>query len=157
MRFILLLALLAFPAFCADDWGAVGFLIGNWGGTGSGQPGIGEGSFSLLPDLQGHVLIRRNVSDYQAIHHEDLMVIFHDGAADKLRAEYFDNEGHVIRYTVTGTADRAVFLSDGAAGEIRYRLTYLNAGKDRVRITFEIAPPGKDFTVYSDGTVNRRI
>ena len=51
----------------AEDWGPLNFLIGNWVGEGSGKPGEATGAFSLLPDLQGAVLVRKNFAEYPAL------------------------------------------------------------------------------------------
>ena len=104
------------------------------------------GGFSLRPELGGKVLVRRNLSGA----HEDLMVIDPDGA------DYWDNEGHVIHYTVTADGKSAVFLSKEDAPGPRYRLTYVSTGADTVSIKFEIAPPGKPFQLYLEGKARRK-
>jgi hypothetical protein len=152
-------ALLAAPAFAADDWGPVQFLVGKWTGEGSGQPGNGSGSFSLLPDLQGKILVRKSFAEYPAANgrpasrHDDLMIVYRDSG--ELRAAYYDSEGHTIHYAVQAVEGGVSFVSGGPRDQPRYRLTYLAAGKDRARLKFEIAPPGKDFALYIDATVHR--
>jgi hypothetical protein len=145
----------------APDWGAAQFLIGHWTGEGSGQPGVSAGAFWFTPDLQGKVLIRRSFADYPAAdgrpasRHEDLMVVYHGEAAGELRAIYFDNEDHVIRYFGTASTGGVVFVSDGKPGEVRYRLTYTSTGKDTLKLQFEVAAPGKDFVRYLEASVRR--
>lgn len=155
---------MAIPAACwaaSPEWGPAQFLIGHWTGEGSGQPGAGTGAFSFTPDLQGKVLIRRSFAEYPAAgdkpasRHDDLMVIYRGDTAGELRAVYFDSEDHVIRYSGTPTADGVVFVSDGPAGEVRYRLTYTATGKDKLRVLFEIAAPGKDFVRYLEAGAAR--
>lgn len=161
MRRIWLILLLASAATAADDWGPVQFLIGNWAGEGTGQPGSGSGSFSLLPDLQGKVLVRKSFAEYPAANgrpatrHDDLMVIYRHPESGALRAMYYDSEGHVIAYMVKAVEGGVAFVSDSPPDQTRYRLTYLTASKDRTRIKFEIAPPGKDFAQYLEATVRR--
>lgn len=141
--------------------GPAQFLIGQWTGEGSGQPGAGTGAFSFTPDLQGKVLLRRSFAEYPATggkppsRHDDLMVVYH-GEAGALRAIYFDSEDHVIRYTGTGTAAGVAFVSDGKPDEVRYRLTYAATGKDTLTLEFEIAAPGKDFSRYLDAGARRK-
>ena len=67
------------------NWDRWQFLIGDWIGEGSGQPGQGTGGFSLQPDLEGRVLVRKNRADYPAakdrpaFSHQDLMVVYPEG------------------------------------------------------------------------------
>jgi len=160
-RILILAALLAMPAFAAEDWGPVRFLIGHWTGEGSGQPGQGSGAFSFAPDLQGAVLIRKNYAEYPpangkpGFRHDDLMVVYRDEATKQLRATYFDSEGHVIAYSVKAAGDGVVFVSEGAPDTTRYRFTYTSAGSDRLKLKFEIAPPGKDFSTYIEASARR--
>ena len=65
-----------------DPWAAYRFLIGEWTGEGSGQPGQGRGGFSFVPELGGKVLVRRNrneiatAPDRPPAVHEDLLVVY---------------------------------------------------------------------------------
>ncbi len=119
--FVILMASLA-PAQTAakNPWAVWEPFLGTWVGSGSGQPGEGAGEFSVKPELQGAVLVRRNYAEYPATkdkpayRHDDLMVIYGDG--DKTRADYWDNEGHVIHYGVEASAGKLVLLSDAGAG-----------------------------------------
>ncbi len=150
----------------SDPWSAFRFLMGEWVGEGDGTPGKGSGSFTLAPDLGGKVLVRRNRAEYPAAGgrpasvHEDLMVIHPSKHGRGARADYFDNEGHVIRYGVTPAegGNGLTFLSDAVPGEPRFRLTYTKGEGDRVALKFEIAPPGKQdaFKTYIDAKVRRK-
>ncbi len=78
------------------------------------------------------------------------MIIYVDDQC-VVRADYYDNEGHVIRYLVETPADgRAVFTSEASAAGPRYRLTYEAAAGGSVKGAFLMAPPGKPgaFTPY---------
>ena len=78
-----------------------------------------------------------------ASRHDDVMILFSVPGAG-VRADYYDSEGHVIRYDVRSPAPgEAVFLSDATAGAPRFRLRYrLDAGT--LKGEFEIAPPGSE-------------
>jgi hypothetical protein len=142
------------------------FLVGDWTGKGGSKTEQGMGAFSFQFELQGAVLVRRNVADYPAtaqkpaVHHEDLMVIYSDPQTKSLQATYFDNEPHVIHYAVEMSADgdTVTFVSDEAASQPRFRLTYRKTGDDTVAGRFEIAPPGKadEFSNYMEWTARRK-
>jgi hypothetical protein len=158
--------LLAQPSKLDPRWAPLGFLIGEWAGEGTGEPGQGTGGFSFLPDQAGKVLIRKNHADYPAAKdkpaysHTDLTIIYQEPGPTKLRAIYFDNEDHTIRYTVEPAADgnSVQFLSEASPSQPRYRLTYRKTGNDRVAIQFEIAPAGKPeaFSTYIQATARRK-
>jgi len=78
------------------------------------------------------------------------MVIYVEGP-DSLRADYYDSEGHVIRYAISVRSKGEVeFLSEPIPGQPRYRITYSSMSHDRVLGRFDIAPPGKpeSFSTY---------
>jgi hypothetical protein len=121
------------------------FLLGEWQGIGD-QAGA-TGGFTFSSSVQDRVIVRTNYSDTpatatsQASRHDDLMVIYVEG--DAVKADYFDNEGHVIRYLVQLRPNAVVFLSEIHPAEPRYRLTYTRADDGTITGGFEIAPPGK--------------
>jgi hypothetical protein len=136
------------PAAPPADWKAWSALVGaEW--IGEGGPAGATGAFTFAPALQGRVLERRNYASYPAAggrpasRHDDYMIVYQQGAAT--RADYYDNEGHVIRYVVTvDPGKRYQFLSEPAAGQPRFRLTYTIDKPGALALVFEIAPPGSD-------------
>jgi hypothetical protein len=161
-RLLLIATLLCSLAAHAQDWGQLQFLVGRWIGEGStADQGAGTGAFEFTPDLQGKVLLRKNFAEYPAAkgkppyRHDDLMIIYHDGAVHDLRAIYFDSEEHLIHYTIKPFVNGAVFLSEGPQDEPHFRLTYTSAAPDRVKLKFEIAPPRKDFATYIEASARR--
>src|SRR5208282_1325944 len=71
MRAIVLLlfgvaSLLAQQSRTDPRWAPLRFLIGEWVGEGTGEPGQGEGGFSFLPDQGGRILMRKNYANYPA-------------------------------------------------------------------------------------------
>jgi len=147
-------------------WEAWKYLLGNWVGEGSGQPGQGTGGFSFRVELQGKILVRTNRADYPAskdrpaFSHEDLMVIYREAEGSPTRAIYFDNAGHVIQYAASASEDGTawVFLSDPAPSGPRYRLTYTKGTDGALGIKFEIAPPGHpdSFSPYIEAKARRQ-
>ena len=117
----------------AEPWKSLGFLEGTWDAKAqSGGSGIESGgSYTFKKELGGHILARhsRSASGCKGpadadCDHNDLLYVYQDAPGQPLKAIYFDNEGHVIHYTVsTPTRTNAVFLSDPAPGP-RFRLIY---------------------------------
>jgi len=146
-----------------DPWAPFQFLIGNW--VGEGKEGQGSGYFSLTPDLQGKVLVRKNHAELPAANgpaavHEDLMVIYKSEDGKSAKAIYFDSEDHVIHYMVTASPDQKTltFVSAPTASAPRFRLIYQKESEDRIGIKFEIAPPGKpdEFKTYLEGKARKK-
>lgn len=152
------------PQSGKDPWSAWRFVLGDWVGEGSGQPGTATSAFSFHPALGGKVLVRKThndilaTKDHPASTHEDLLVVYPEGSAK--RAIYFDNEGHVIHYTASFSADgnTLTFLSAVEPSAPRFRLTYAKGKNGGLSINFEIAPPGKPgaFSTYIGGTAHRK-
>lgn len=144
-------------------WANWGPFLGTWEAVGGGAPGQGKGSFTFAPELQGAVLTRANFSEYPAskdkpaYRHDDLVVIYLD-SDKKTRANYWDNEDHVIRYTIEFAQDgnSMVWLSDPQLGP-RFRLTYAKTSTDTLALRFEIAPPNapSEFRTYIEAAAKR--
>lgn len=168
MRYLLVLVIaMCVGASAADQpgWGPVEPLLGDWTGEGGGGPGQGTGWFSFKPDLQGRVVVRKNHSEYPASKeraaavHDDLMVVYREAQDTAFHAIYFDSEGHTIRYEVQPGANgrEVAFVSAAEPAAPRYRLTYTRVESDRLKIKFEIAPPGHadQFATYIEANARR--
>ena len=140
-------------------------LIGKWTGEGQSEVGAGGGYFTFETSLKDKVLIRKNHAEYPAtkdrptVTHEDLMVVYVDAAAKKLRGFYPDSEGNTINYLITISDDQRTitFASDPRDPGPRYRLTYVLTQPDQIALTFEVAPPDKpdQFRKFIDGRVRK--
>ncbi len=148
-----------------DRWAAFRPLLGEWTGEGGGQPGQGAGRLSHSLDLDGRILIRKNHVEYPATKdrpafaHDDLLITYFDEARTAAKAIYWDNEGHAIQYSVSVLTDgrTLVYTSEPSPAGPRFRFIYAIETPDRMRLKFEIAPPGKPdaFGTYSEGVVKR--
>jgi hypothetical protein len=162
---IAIVAILSMP--CAGQqvtkWDKWSFLIGEWRGEGSGQPGQGGGSFSFAFDLDKNVLIRKSHSEYPAtetkpkIIHDDLMIVYSDAANSPLKAVYFDNEGHVINYSVKYSEESITLTSDKIANVPVFRLTYTFIDNNTVDTKFEMSQDGEKFMTYIEGKSRKSI
>jgi len=141
------------------------FLIGEWDSSGGGQPGSGAGTAVFSRSLQDRVIVRTSFAEYPAsggmppTRHDDFMIIYATPAG--VRADYYDSEGHVIRYGVTSpAAGRAVFLSALGIGEPTYRLTYTLTPNGIMEGEFEIADPGttafKPYLTWQSRRISKR-
>jgi len=147
------------------DWKQWHFLIGDWLGEGGGKPGQGTGSFSFDFDLQKRVLVRKSISNYPAtktspaVSHNDLMIIYKEPSS-ATQAIYFDNEGHVIKYSVKFSDDQSsvIFTTQPENNGPTYRLTYIKINNQKLNIKFEIAQPGSpsSFSTYIEATAHRK-
>lgn len=143
-------------------WQKWNWLVGDWVGEGSGAPGQGGGWFSLQPDLNGKILVRRNHSEYPAkkdkpaISHDDLMIVYLDHAGQPDKAIYFDNESHTINYAITCLEKSIVFTSNKVPSMPVFRLTYAPLDKDTLSVKFEMSQDGESFRTYTEGKCTRK-
>jgi hypothetical protein len=155
-------ALLSRNAFSQSDnsWEKWSWLMGEWEGEGSGQPGSGGGSFSFRKDLDNKILMRTNHSDYPAtndrpaINHNDIMIIY--PGSNSTRAIYFDNEGHVINYAITLSNKAVTFISDRIQNMPVFKLSYSLVNPQSVIIKFEMSQDGETFKTYLEGSASKR-
>lgn len=153
----------------ADKWAPLRHLVGSWEGTGNGQPGLSKVQREyrlVLNDKFLHVQ-NRSVYDPQPKNpkgetHEDWGMISFDKSRKQFVMRQFHVEGFVNQYVNTSTSadgKTIVFTSESIenipAG-FRARETYKILGPDEFTEVFEIAEPGKDFEVYSEGHFKRK-
>lgn len=164
-KFFLTTVLLVFVINCLAQqnslWGKWSWLIGDWIGEGSGQPGQGNGTFSFSFDLDKNILIRRSHSEYPAteskpkIIHDDLMIIYFDFTGNPDKAVYFDNEGHTIFYTAT-FSEKSITLTSGKSPDTPiFRLIYTYLSSETVNTQFAMSQDGVKFMPYVEGKSKR--
>jgi hypothetical protein len=157
------------PAAAPDVWAPLRYFVGSWRGGGEGTPGTGTGEETFAFILRGTYLQVRNkaVFDPQAKNptgevHEDWGVFSYDKARKTFVLRSFHVEGFVNQYVLQDqTADPKsfVFVSESIenipAG-FKARLTYRILDADTFEQTFDLAPPGQEFTCYSKGVMKRQ-
>jgi hypothetical protein len=155
---IIFITTISFGQEVNTSWAKLNYLNGNWKGEGSGKPGEGTGYFSFKLDLDKKIMIRNSHSEYPAtkdkplIVHNDLMILYVNNAGNPDRAIYFDNEGHVINYSISFPNDSdIVFTSDKISNMPVFRLTYSKINNNTLNITFEMSQDGKNYVTYVKG------
>lgn len=137
-----------------DNWN---WLMGEWIGEGSGQPGQGGGVFSFSLDLENKILVRKSHSEYPAkdnkpaVIHDDLMVVYLDYTGSPSKAIYFDNEGHTINYEISYSDKSIVLTSNKIPNVPIFRLTYSLLDINIVDTKFEMSQDGEKFITYIEG------
>jgi len=151
-----------------DPWAPIKFLEGKWTGSAQGEPGVGTVQRSYEFVLGHRFLYERNISRYEPKQggdsgevHEHRSMFSFDKRRNRLVLRQFHQEGFVNQYVMDverSSAERFVFVSEAfenLAPEWRARETYEVVSKDEFIEIFEIAPPGKEFSVYSRSSFKR--
>lgn len=143
---------------------SLSFLEGTWDANVQNNAAVKlAGRYTFVSELDGHILARHATSDVNCkapstfdCAHSDLLYVFEDAPGSGLKADYFDNEGHVIHYDVTTpTPTSAVFLSAPGPGP-QFRLTYELAGGVMTG-KFQMHMPGQgDWRTYLEWSGSRR-
>jgi len=160
-RSLILILLVGFYALCTGqssvNWIKFDWLMGEWVGEGTGQPGQGVGTFTFNFDLDKRILVRKSHSQYpkaenkSEIIHDDLMVVYPDFSGDDSKAIYFDNEGHTIHYSVACSDKSIVFTSGKVPNVPVFRLTYTLLDNNMINTKFEMSRDGDKFITYVEG------
>ncbi len=142
--------------------------IGSWEGKGGGEPGTGDYTRTYQFVLDKKYIEVRNKSIYapsaanpEGEVHEDWGYIGYNKSSHRFMLRQFHIEGFVNEYTqdsISGDGKRIVFLSyaiENIPAGWRAKETYDVLGPDQIQETFELAEPGKEFSVYSKVILNR--
>jgi hypothetical protein len=136
-----------------------GFLLGEWTTHDETELGHADAVSSFASDLDRHVVIRRSSTKFTSgrnagTGHDDLLILYVQDS--RLRAVYFDSEGHTIQYSVSfPSPNTALFESDPGQPGPRYRLTHRVTGS-KMETKFEIALPGTGFHTHVSSTSTRK-
>ena len=154
-------------ATALNAWEPLKFFVGKWEGTGKGKPGTSkiEREYQFVLNNKYLNVQSRSVYDPQLNNpkgeiHEEWGMISVDKSRKQFVFRQFHVEGFVNQYVTTNISSKeVVFTSEGIenipAGW-RARETYKIIGPDEFIETFELAGPGKDFEIYSEGRLTRK-
>jgi len=150
-----------------NSWDQLQFLIGSWSSPVSGQPGQGvSGSTTFSYDLDKNIIVRKSRAEFapepgetKGLVHEDLLVIYQQDGESKSRAIYFDNEGHIIHYTLTfpDKQPAVVFESEASRTSPQARLVYETTADGGLVTEFFVAAPGGQLLSHAKGIVKRDL
>jgi hypothetical protein len=168
----LLAALGVFASTVAEDksdpWQPVRFFIGHWTGTAEGEAGNGTVDRTYEFILNEHFIQERNTSTYPPQEknksgevHNHISIISYDKQRKTLMLRQFHVEGFVNLYALNQAASNAKRLVfeierfENFSNEWKARETYDFVSNDEFIETFELAPPGKPFQLYSRNHLKR--
>lgn len=174
MKFLLLFAFLPALLFGqemkkADPLARFSILIGEWKGTGEGQPGAStmEREYSFV--LNGKFLQVKNKSTYipqpknpKGEIHEDIGLISYDRRRKVYVFRQFHAEGFVNQYVLDSLLSndkKFVFVTESIENiplGWRAKETYNIISSDEFEEIFELAEPGKEFEIYSKSRHTRK-
>jgi lysophospholipase L1-like esterase len=153
-----------------DLWEPFRFFEGNWTGEESGKAGIGKGEREIQFIMDDRYLFYRNISHFEPQKknpkgetHEDWTFFSYDNNRRNFVQRVFHSEGYVNQYildTLSSNQTRFVFVSESVENApvgLRARVTYSILGKNTFKETFELAMPGKDFSILLENIWTRNI
>lgn len=152
-----------------DPWDPWRFFIGNWEGAGTGEPGESKVERSYEFMLEGNFILMKNKAFYppqeknpQGEVHTDWGLFSYDMGRKKFVLRQFHVEGFVNQYvldSISADGKTLVFTTESIenipAGW-KAKETYKLTGTDEFTEIFELAPPGKDFSVYSESVLKKK-
>jgi len=136
--------------------------VGAWKGEGSGEPGNGKYERTYQFTLNKNFIEIKNKSTYPPTDknpngevHEDVGFFSYDRSLKKFKLRQFHIEGFVNEFTLDSISSdhKTLVFSSYAIENIpagwRAKETYRIINQDALEEVFELAPPAKDFEVYT--------
>jgi hypothetical protein len=152
-----------------DVWEPLRFFVGSWEGSGKGQPGSSTIGRDYQFVLNGKFLQVKNKSTYSPQQanpkgevHEDWGLFSYDRNRKLFVLRQFHLEGFVNQYVLdqpVSGAKALTFVSEGIENippGWRARETYRIVDANQFTETFELAAPGKQFELYTEGHFKRK-
>jgi hypothetical protein len=150
-----------------DPWAPLRVFEGKWEGPTAGKPGKGSTSREFRFELNGRFFSQRDKSVYQRedpaaapLVHEDFGFFSYDTYMKKVVWRQFHSEGLVNEHTLESvSADGKSLEFDTTKIEnlpgFRAKKIYRILSADEIEETFLVAPPGKDFALYTKARLKR--
>ena len=152
----------------SDPWAPIRIFEGKWEGTVTGKPGKQFSSREYRFELNGKFLSQRDKSVYEPKSpgmkpktREDFGFFSYDTYLKKIVWRQFHSEGFVNEYTLDSiSADGKSFefvtvRIENLAPGWRAKKSYRVISADEIEETFSLAPPGKEFDVYTVAHLKR--
>ena len=151
-----------------DPWKLLNYFEGTWEGTGSGESGTSSVNREYEFVLGGTFLQVKSRSTYPPQEknpkgeiHEDWGFFSRDKSRKLLVLRQFTVEGFVNQYILSSSPDDSLTIAfvteaiENIPAGWRARETYRVTGPDEFVETFDLAPPGKEFTPYAENRLRR--
>ncbi len=165
-KIIFILSLLPL-LICAQEkeepnlWEPFDFFIGSWIGDETGKAGIGKGERTYKYIMDNKYIYFKNISRFEPQEknpngetHEDWTFFSYDQNRELFVIREFHIEGYVNRYILDSlSTDHRTFIfisesSENSPPGLRARLTYKIKNRNEFTEIFEMAMPGKDFSIW---------
>ncbi len=143
-------------------WLPLKLFVGTWTGEGGGEPGYGKYERSYQFILSKRFIEIRNKSTYppaaqnqKAEVHEDIGYFSYDKSRKTFILRQFHTEGFVNQFrldSISPDKKTLIFITESIENipkGWRAKETYRILSDNEIEETFELAEPGKDFTLYS--------
>ena len=150
-----------------DAWEPLKFFVGKWEGTSTGKPGTATVSRECQFVLGGKYIRVQSKSTYapqtknpKGEVHEEWGMISYDNSRNQFVFRQFHVEGFVNQYISSTPAQKTIVFTSESIENIpagfRARETCEVLNENEFSEKFELAEPGKDFVVYSEGRFKRK-
>jgi hypothetical protein len=152
-----------------DIWKPFRYFVGSWVGHETGKAGIGEGERTFEFIMGEKYLFYKNVSRFEPQEknpkgeiHEDWTFFSFDNNRQAFILREFHSEGFVNKYVLDSLSqDNTTFVfisesSENAPVGLRARVTFSILNENKFREIFELAFPGKDFSIWLENIWTRK-
>ena len=153
-----------------DPWEPFRYFLGQWRGTGSGNPGESqvEREYKFVLNEQFIQIINRSVYEPQEQNpegevHEDIGYLSYDRSRHRHVLREFHVEGYVNQYLLEDwdTGSQKLVLRTEAIENIppgwQTRTTYEILGENEFRETLDLAGPGQEWSCYITNELKREL